>query len=137
MNPRRDHEIIHLFAERPETASVYHPLVKNDKYGISHTVAYDQTLLTPEQIKSMHDKWVEMYDDPLTHSTPLNFPSSKETKWHSRWDEVVIFNPKTKQQLTKRDIFRYYADPRVKKKIFTQIKDTPIVMRQAMAPGES
>jgi len=133
----RDHKILHKFADIPAIASTGHSLVKNDTYGINHTIAYDQDTLTLPQIKMMHDNWVKKYDNPKTHATPINSPSVEEVAHLDRWDTPVIKNPNTKRVLTKRDIYRYYSDPNVKKTLFKQIHGAPIIVRQAMSPGES
>lgn len=131
---KRDHEILHYFYDNPSAATTSHPLVKNDMYGISHEVAYGQETLTKEQIKDMHDTWVAE-NEPQNHSTPMGGLTTSELAYKSRWDDVVIESPNT--TLTKRDLYRYYANPSVKKKIFAQIKDAPVMMRQAMSPGEN
>ena len=132
---KRDHDILHRFAEHLNEASTGSTLVRNDMYGISHEVAYSQDLLTLTQIKDMHDAWCEQYD-PIGHTTPIYGPSSKELKHINRWDEVIIKTPNN-TNLTKRDIYRYYSNPEVKKQLFEQLKDKPILVRQAMDTTDS
>ncbi len=132
----KDHQILHYFVANPKEASTRHPLVKMGMYGISSSIAYQQDLLTKEQITDMHSEWVKEYE-PFGHKTPMEIPTTKEKEHTDRWDEVVIRNPDTKAELTKKDIYRYYADPNVKKKLFSQIANEPIMMRQAMDPTEN
>lgn len=133
---KRDHDILHMWANNLATATVQHPIVKMGLYGIPHSVQYEQDTLTLAQVKDMHDEWVKKYD-PISHDTPINAPSTAEVKHASRWDDVVIHNKETNETLTKRDIYRYYSSENVKKTLFAQIKDSPVMMRQAMDPSDS
>ncbi len=132
----KDHEILHYFEANPNEATTRHPLVKMGMYGISSAIAYQQDLLTKEQIADMHAEWVKQYE-PVGHKTPMEIPTTKEKVHTDRWDEVVIRHPDTKAELTKKDVYRYYADPNVKKKIFDQIANNPIMIRQGMNPTEN
>ncbi len=131
-----DHEILHYLYDNPAEATTQHPLVKNNRYGFRHDLAYTQNLLTPLQIKTAHDLWVGQ-NDPMDHSTPIAGPTVADTAQTSRWDQVVIANESLGTSLTKRDVFRYYATPMVKKQLFTQLKDNPALMRQAMDTKDS
>ena len=53
-----------------------------------------------------------------------------------RWDQVVI---KTTEgpDLTKRDVFNYYTDPTIRKKIVEQLKDRPVLAVQTFNPDRS
>jgi hypothetical protein len=132
---KRDHDILHYFYDNPNAASTSHALVKNDSYGISHEVAYQQDVLTKEQIKSMHDNWVSIYE-PAQHSTPLGGKTAQEAQHDLRWDSVVIRNPKNGQEVTKRDIYRYYSTPEVKNKLFAQVQNKEVMVRQVLSPEE-
>jgi len=133
---QKDHDILHFFADNPKSATTGHSLVRNDMYGINHEVAYEQELLTKQQIADMHNALIKTHE-PVGHKTPIGSPTTKEQTHIDRWDEVVIRNPQTKNELTKRDIYRYYSSPTVKKQLFQQIQNDPVMMRQAMEPGES
>ena len=132
----RDHEILHYLEANPKEATTQHPLVKMGMYGISSSIMYKQDLLTKEQLSDMHSEWVKEYE-PNGHKTPMLAPTTKEVKHTDRWDEVVIHNANTNKSLTKRDVYRYYSNESVKKSLFSQIENDPIMVRQAMEPGES
>lgn len=86
----------------------------------------------------MHDYLVTNNEGAETeHSTPIIHQTTKDLTHKSRWETVLIKNKETGQELTKRDIYRYYSQPNIKKNIFEQIKNKPILLRQSMSLNEN
>ena len=129
---KKDHRLIHSFAKDLRTASVRHALVENGMYGVPSTVYLDQDILTKAQIADMHAEWVKQNEAPgVTHETPMAASTSKEVEHINRWDTKLI------KDLTKKDIFRYYSTPGVKKALHQELKDNPFMTRQKMDSSTS
>ena len=52
----------------------------------------------------------------------------------SRWGELIVDAPGAK--LTKKDVFDYYSEPRIRNAILAQVKDREVIVRQSFTPAQ-
>ena len=133
----KDHDLLHQLFKSDNPQSDL-PIVLNGLYGSSHQWYVESPTLTKNQIKLMHDTLVTQLgynDTPIeildSKETPLNMPPKEDV-----WDTVLIKSPYV-GELTKRDIFRYYSDPKIRKEVLKNVKDKPLMIRQTLDTNTS
>ena len=133
----KDHELLHQLFESDNPQSDI-PIVLNGLYGSSHQWYIESPQLTKSQLKIMHDNLAI----ELGHNdTPMEILDSKVEPMESSleddvWNTVLIKSPYV-GELTKRDVFRYYSDPTIRKELLNRVKDQPLMVRQPMDSNTS
>lgn len=117
----------HGHMTRIRKADLRRPMILSPNYGVAdglHRLAKAVKEGKKYIRVRQFDSWDDMASAQVTKKTASKNPA--------RWEDPVVFAPHAK--LTKRDLFEYYDNQAVKKRILDAVGKTETLIRQSFAP---